>query len=50
MLWWLAALPDFALAHWVGQASDWVVRLMFSLARLDLSSVATTCSLESPWV
>ncbi len=50
MLWWLAALADLALAHCVGQASDWVLRLMFSFARSDLISSATTCSFESPEV
>ena len=50
MLWRLAALADLALAHWVGHASDCVLRLMFSFARLDFISVATTCSFESPCV
>ena len=50
MLWRLASFADLALAHWVGHASDWVLRLTFSFARLDLSSVATTCSFESPCV
>ena len=36
MSWRLAGLDDLPFAHWVGQASDWMLRLMFSAARSDL--------------
>lgn len=50
MSWRWAGLADLPLAHWVGQASGCVLRLMLSWARLDLISVATTASLLSPAV
>ena len=50
MSWWVDAVDDFAFDHCVFQASAWTLRLTFSFARLDLSSVATTCALVSPAV
>ena len=50
MSWCWLAVEDLPFAHWVGQDSDWTLRLMLSLARSDFIRVATMDSFVSPWV